>query len=144
VATPYALPISRSAAHVKIILQDISRVFQLKRNVSGPRDFVALQSINLEVQHGEFLAVVGPSGCGKSTLLDSLAGLSHPTTGAVYIDGKAITRPAPTCACSRWCNRVGPSYHSICWLFSTTLSPCRAEMGRNTISCTANLAANCL
>jgi NitT/TauT family transport system ATP-binding protein len=94
VATQYEVPISRSAAHAKIVLQDISRVFQLRRNVSGPRDFVALQRINLEVQQGEFLAVIGPSGCGKSTLLDIVAGLSYPTTGAVYIDGKAITGPA--------------------------------------------------
>ncbi len=58
------------------------------------RDFIALKDINLEVQKGEFLVLVGPSGCGKSTLLDILAGLAHPTSGAVYIDGKQVTGPA--------------------------------------------------
>jgi NitT/TauT family transport system ATP-binding protein len=46
------------------------------------------------VKKGEFLVLVGPSGCGKSTLLDILAGLAHPTSGAVYIDGKQVTGPA--------------------------------------------------
>ncbi len=79
----------------KIVVKDINRVFHIKKSKTEPaRDFVALQDINLEVKKGEFLVLVGPSGCGKSTLLDILAGLAHPTSGAVYIDGKQITGPA--------------------------------------------------
>jgi NitT/TauT family transport system ATP-binding protein len=79
----------------KILVKDINRVFHLKKNRTEPaREFIALKDINLEVRKGEFLVLVGPSGCGKSTLLDILAGLAHPTAGAVYIDGKKVTGPA--------------------------------------------------
>lgn len=46
------------------------------------------------MRQGEFLAIVGPSGCGKSTFLDMLAGLAHPSSGEIFIDGKLITGPA--------------------------------------------------
>ncbi|MCB0504995.1 MAG: ABC transporter ATP-binding protein [Cyclobacteriaceae bacterium] len=51
----------------------------------------ALNGINLEVQEGEFTAIVGPSGCGKTTLLNILGGLDHPTTGTVEVAGTNIT-----------------------------------------------------
>lgn len=47
------------------------------------RDVVALDSIDLEVQRGEFLTLLGPSGCGKSTTLAAIAGLDVPTSGSV-------------------------------------------------------------
>jgi len=57
---------------------------------SGDSDLVILREIDLEVTPGEALAVVGASGSGKSTLLAILAGLDHPTTGAVHIDGQDL------------------------------------------------------
>jgi NitT/TauT family transport system ATP-binding protein len=79
----------------KIVVKGINRVYHLKNvNGEGPRDFVALREINLEVLKGEFLVLAGPSGCGKSTLLDILAGLAHPSSGEVFIDGRKITGPA--------------------------------------------------
>jgi NitT/TauT family transport system ATP-binding protein len=79
----------------KIVVKNICRVFHLKKSRTEPaKEFVALKDINLEVRKGEFLVLVGPSGCGKSTLLDILAGLAHPTSGTVSIDGKEITGPA--------------------------------------------------
>lgn len=45
----------------------------------------ALNGINLEVNEGEFTAIVGPSGCGKTTLLNILGGLDHPTKGNVEV-----------------------------------------------------------
>ncbi|WP_243375209.1 ABC transporter ATP-binding protein [Geotalea sp. SG265] len=84
-----------ASADAKIVVRDINWVFHLKRTRTEPaRDFIALEDINLEVKKGEFLVLVGPSGCGKSTLLDILAGLAHPTSGAVYIDGKQVSGPA--------------------------------------------------
>ncbi|MBJ6724381.1 ABC transporter ATP-binding protein [Geomesophilobacter sediminis] len=79
----------------KIVVRGINRTFHLKKaRGEAARDFVALKDINLEVRKGEFLVLVGPSGCGKSTLLDILAGLAHPNSGDVLIDGKRITGPA--------------------------------------------------
>ena len=55
----------------------------------------ALNEINLTMESGEFISLVGPSGCGKSTILRLVAGLIHPTTGKLTVDGKTITEPSP-------------------------------------------------
>ncbi len=51
----------------------------------------ALNGVNLEIDKGEFTAIVGPSGCGKTTLLNALGGLDHPTSGKVVVGGTDIT-----------------------------------------------------
>ncbi|WP_231188777.1 ABC transporter ATP-binding protein [Haladaptatus sp. DYF46] len=53
----------------------------------------ALQDIDLNVEHGEFVSVVGPSGCGKSTLLHLAAGILEPTDGSVNINGTSVQSP---------------------------------------------------
>lgn len=53
-------------------------------------DFQVLKQISLEIQPGEFVAVVGKSGCGKSTLLRLLSGLDAPSEGQIYIDGQPL------------------------------------------------------
>jgi len=54
---------------------------------SGDTAVTALNNVSLQVNPGEFVAVMGPSGCGKSTLLHLLGGLDRPTGGHVMIDG---------------------------------------------------------
>src|SRR5256886_15088863 len=54
-----------------------------------------LEDINLEIERGEFVAIVGYSGAGKTTLMSLLAGLIKPDTGSVKLDGKEITGPGP-------------------------------------------------
>lgn len=52
----------------------------------------ALDSVDLNVQHGDFIAVMGPSGSGKSTLLNLLGALDKPTSGKVYINGQDLDK----------------------------------------------------
>jgi NitT/TauT family transport system ATP-binding protein len=78
----------------KIVARHISKVFHIKRPGEGKREFTAVKDLNLNVKKGEFVTIVGPSGCGKSSFLDILAGLSEPSSGEIFIDGRRITGPA--------------------------------------------------
>lgn len=73
----------------RVSLQNVGKVFD---DGSGTA-LVAIDSISLQAEPGEFLAIVGPSGCGKSTLLKIIAGLIEPSTGIVAENGRPITGP---------------------------------------------------
>lgn len=55
---------------------------------------VAVPNLNLDVVEGELIALLGPSGCGKTTTMRAIAGLLTPTSGAIEIDGRDVTRLA--------------------------------------------------
>jgi nitrate/nitrite transport system ATP-binding protein len=71
-------------------IQDVAMEFETKRGT-----FVALQNIALTIAKGEFVSLIGHSGCGKSTLLNLLAGLLHPTGGAIICKGKHVSGAGP-------------------------------------------------
>jgi len=50
----------------------------------------ALQGVTLDVERGDYVAIVGPSGCGKSTLLNMIGVIDQPTSGTVEIAGKRV------------------------------------------------------
>ncbi len=78
------------ATHLR--LENISKSF----GVGGAAETHAIDDITLDVEEGEFLAVVGPSGCGKSTLLQIAAALIAPSGGVIRLDGVTITEPPPS------------------------------------------------
>ncbi len=79
-----------SQAHVS--LRGVTKVFP---SSSGGQGLHALGPIDLDLQQGEFFAVVGPSGCGKSTLLELIAGLTSATEGTVEFEGRRIEGDIP-------------------------------------------------
>jgi putative ABC transport system ATP-binding protein len=62
----------------------------VKRYESGGAAFTALQGVDLQINRGEFVAVVGKSGSGKSTLLNIIAGIDRPTSGEVIVGDTAV------------------------------------------------------
>lgn len=58
-------------------------------------DFVAVDSVDLDIARGELFSILGGSGCGKTTLLRMLAGFEIPTNGTIEIDGVDITHQPP-------------------------------------------------
>jgi ABC-type nitrate/sulfonate/bicarbonate transport system ATPase subunit len=73
---------------IVISIRGVSRTFR-----SSHGDTLALQHTDFDVAENDFVTILGPSGCGKSTLLRIVAGLDHPTSGEVLLDGKRITGP---------------------------------------------------
>lgn len=81
--TPSGLVAPRAAP--RIVAAGLSRHF---RRPDGTRLDV-LDRIDLQVEPGEFVALLGPSGCGKTTLLDIVAGLAAASAGTVHVDGRS-------------------------------------------------------
>jgi putative ABC transport system ATP-binding protein len=67
-------------------LENVEKVFKTK---AGP--FTALRGVDLQIQEGEFVAIVGPSGSGKSTLINMITGIDRPTSGEVHVAGERLT-----------------------------------------------------
>lgn len=71
----------------KLMVRDLSKELGNK---------AVLDSLDFDVHEGEFVSILGPSGCGKTTILRILIGLTEPTKGVIYKDGRDITRTRPS------------------------------------------------
>jgi putative ABC transport system ATP-binding protein len=70
-----------------ISTKDLTKVFR-----TDEVETTALNKVNLDVQKGEFVAIMGPSGCGKSTLLNIVGLLDNPTGGELFFDGAEVSK----------------------------------------------------
>lgn len=77
--------VAESGGGTAVSVRDVVRTF-----TSRGTTVHALGPVSLEVQQGEFIALLGPSGCGKSTLLNIVAGLLPVTSGRVEVHGQAV------------------------------------------------------
>ena len=65
--------------------ENLTRIFRTEEV-----ETIALNGVNIEVEDGEFIAIMGPSGCGKSTLLNILGLLDSPTEGKYWLDNEEV------------------------------------------------------
>ena len=70
-----------------IELKDVGKVYR-----TGDEDTVALAGVNIDIEAGEFVAVMGPSGSGKSSLMHIIGLLDKPTSGAYLLEGQDVSR----------------------------------------------------
>lgn len=72
---------------MKLKIENLEKVFRTELV-----ETVALNGVSLEVNEGDFVAIMGPSGCGKSTLLNILGLLDNPTNGSYLLDGTEVSK----------------------------------------------------
>ena len=81
-----------------IELSNIKRVFSY-----ADINSVALGSINMKIERGEFVAIMGPSGCGKTTLLNIMGLLDNPTEGSYLLNGVEVANMKESERTARLC-----------------------------------------
>jgi ABC-type lipoprotein export system ATPase subunit len=81
----FTKPTNGNGDHPMIDLRDVHKYYK-----TAIGDYHALNSIDLQIQAGEFVSIIGKSGSGKSTLLNMITGIDRPTSGEVHVNGMAV------------------------------------------------------
>ena len=88
----YLRPIKKTLFFRNLNESEMIKATNLEKHYcTDEMDIVALQKLSIEVEKGEFVAIMGPSGCGKSTLLNILGMLDEPDEGSYFFDGYEVT-----------------------------------------------------
>jgi NitT/TauT family transport system ATP-binding protein len=86
----HAAPAGAQAAKPLLEVRELDKVFR-----RGARTVQAIDRFSLDVNEGEFVAIVGPSGCGKSSFLHILGGFEPHTGGTILLNGAPVKGPGP-------------------------------------------------
>lgn len=81
----FSKPKNDNGDHAMIHLRDVHKYYK-----TAIGDYHALNSIDLEIEAGEFVSIIGKSGSGKSTLLNMITGIDRPTSGEVFVNGTGV------------------------------------------------------
>jgi putative ABC transport system ATP-binding protein len=79
--------LTENSKYIIVRTDNLTKLF-----LDGKSEIMATDSVNLTITSGEFTAVVGPSGSGKTTLLNLIGGLTTPTSGKVFVNGRDINQ----------------------------------------------------
>lgn len=80
------VPISQSHVRPIIAAHNVTKIYKM-----GDQEILALDNVSVEIQSGDFIAIMGSSGSGKSTMMNLIGCLDKPTSGSLEIDGQDIT-----------------------------------------------------
>jgi putative ABC transport system ATP-binding protein len=98
-----------------IELRNLSKIYDL-----GEVKVLALKQVSLDIQQGEFVALIGSSGSGKSTLMNTLGCLDHPTGGSYILSGEEVARLNPDQLAEVRNRRIGFVFQNFNLLARTT------------------------
>lgn len=94
-----------------IKLKDVSKLYGF-----GDATTVALEDVELEIEKGEFVAIMGPSGSGKSTLLNIIGLLDRPSAGLYQLEGRSVEKLRPNARAKARRDKIGFIFQSFSML----------------------------